>query len=267
MKIFERLSIQRLTQISNLSFIIGAILCLAGLFSLPIGLLYIAIAAVLFYIGSLANKAKSNKEQEEFEEKRDANRSEWENRSRMVMPENNDSLSENTSEAYQAMPFPHIPKKKTDKAEAARRLKQLYESYDLVNKTTKPDVFFGRLSFCFDCLLDLMTFKDKVFKDATPEEEYLRLYGNIESLVDEFVTRSHGAEYEKARQLKTEKGQRSRMEKYFANMYEAFSNASSCWTGNSNSPHYEGHLYTENNLTRLKQIETLTLSKLISNNN
>lgn len=260
MKVFEKFSTKNITMLSNYSYIIGIVLILFGLFKLPSGLIGIVLGVALCFVGYFAGKESNKRNQEEFELRRSLSRTEWANRSRMVIPPN-DNLQQTS------IPFPHIPKKKTDKAEAARRLKQLTESYDLVNKTTKPDVFFGRLSFCFDCLLDLMTFKDKVFRDATPEEEYLRLFDNIESLVDDFVTRSHGAEYAKAQQLKTEKGQRSRMEKYFANMYESFNNAASFWTGNPGYPHYTGALYTENNLNRLKSIEKLTLSKLIPNNN
>lgn len=94
MKMFDELSIQKLTQISNALSIIGVILVLAGIFTLPLGLIYIAMAAALFYFDSLVNKAKNKKAQEEFELRRSLNRTEWENRSHMVMPENNDSINE-----------------------------------------------------------------------------------------------------------------------------------------------------------------------------
>ena len=38
-------------------------------------------------------------------------------------------------------------------------LKQVHESETIVNRTTNPTVFFGRLNFLFDCLLNLKDYE------------------------------------------------------------------------------------------------------------
>lgn len=154
---------------------------------------------------------------------------------------------------------PVVVRLNPEKMDAARILRQLNESYDMVKSTTNPGVFFGRLCFCFDCALALTKYSDDIFSGATPKQELERLSSNLEELVNDFIDRSYNAEYEKAMQLKTEKGRQNRMIKYFDTLESTFENAHSFWTGNSNSPHYTGPLYTENNLTKVKELKIKTI--------
>jgi len=49
-------------------------------------------------------------------------------------------------------------------------LKQVHESETIVNRTTNPTVFFGRLNFLFDCLLNLKDYeKYDIFHPESPQ--------------------------------------------------------------------------------------------------
>lgn len=150
--------------------------------------------------------------------------------------------------------IPKIDKFMTDKSSAIMILRKLNESYNIFQNTTNPEVFFGRLNFSLDCLLQLMQYKISIFNGATPEYEYERILKNLENYVDEFIDRSYAAELKKIATLKTTKGKRNRLDKYVTNLMSAFENAHSFWSGNSGVLHYTGELYTTNNFEKVKKI-------------
>lgn len=139
------------------------------------------------------------------------------------------------------------------------RMKQLQESVNLVNTTTKPDVFFKRLNFALDILLDLQSFeKYKIFKASTPTSDYNRIIANMESTVDDFIDRALQAHNEKIASLKTEKAKESNREKFATSLIAAFDCANTFWSGSFSQtrafPHYTGPLFTENNYRRVQAI-------------
>lgn len=134
-------------------------------------------------------------------------------------------------------------------------IKQLKESTGLVNTTTKPDVFFKRLNFSIDLLMELQHYeKLKIFKQSTPTKDLNKLLSNIELTVDDFITRAVELQQQKLAGLKTEKGRQSNAEKFATQLIAAFDSANSFWQGNSNFPHYTGPLFTDKNYQRVLTI-------------
>ena len=83
------------------------------------------------------------------------------------------------------------------------KMKQLHECDKLVHTTVKPDVFFGRLNFMFDLLLDLKSYeKYKIFVDVTPTENYQLVLTKLEDNVNEFLDRAIADNQKKIATLK-----------------------------------------------------------------
>lgn len=157
--------------------------------------------------------------------------------------------------------IPNIKKTRKDVNEAKRRIKQLSESYEIMKKTVDPYVFFRRLNFSYDCILDLMTFKIKFSKNCTPENQYISLRNENEELVNSMIERSYNREIMQISKLQTNKAKLNRISKYFSNMEKAFENANKLWEGNYQfstgymCPHYTGALYTNANLQKLYSLK------------
>jgi hypothetical protein len=134
-------------------------------------------------------------------------------------------------------------------------MKQLQESVYLLNNTTKPDVFFKRLNFSLDLLLDLQTYeKYKIFKGNTPVNDYNKIVRNMESTVNDFIDRAIEANCQKLATLKTDKAKRNNYEKFVIALIAAFDCANTFWSGNRGFPHYTGPLYTDNNYRRVQTL-------------
>lgn len=134
-------------------------------------------------------------------------------------------------------------------------LKQANESANLINKTVKPDVFFGRLGFLLDVLLELQKYeKYKIFTNSSPSRDYQKLIGTMEKTVDDFIDRAVSANQEKMKSLKTQSAKDKNAEKFAQSMQNSFSSAKTFWQGNKMYPHYTGSLYTEKNLERVKKL-------------
>lgn len=159
-----------------------------------------------------------------------------------------------------------IRKYKTDISSANLVIKKLSESLNLADKTVNPEIFFKRLHFSLDCALELMTYKNDIFKGTTPEEQYKKLLEEIETRVNMFIERSFIDVTEKTKQLKTEKGKLNRLMNYFANMETAFNNSHNYWEGSSNTPHYNGILYTDNNIQKLHDLKEKSMNICMEKN-
>ena len=143
----------------------------------------------------------------------------------------------------------------TQISQAKLLLKQSNESIKLVNTTTNPETYFGRLNFTFDVLLEMKKFeKYKIYTGKTPTQNYKMLIDELEKSADLFIKRSYEKQLKKISSLKTEKAKINSMKKYANNMIVAFQNANNYWLGNNQYPHYRGDLYTSNNLNYLTQL-------------
>lgn len=136
------------------------------------------------------------------------------------------------------------------------RLTQLYDSVKLVNTTVKPDVFFKRLNFILDILLDLQRYERfHVFKGDPPSYNYNKILDNLESTVNDFIDRSYQKAIFDSKKLKTTRGRENKLSAYFSSLDAAFELSHTFWEGNKGFPHYSGPLYTENNYMKLKDLE------------
>lgn len=134
-------------------------------------------------------------------------------------------------------------------------IKQAKDCATLINKTVKPDVFFGRLNFLIDTLTYLQDFeKYNCFKSSSPTRDMKRLMDNLEATVNDFLDRSFADACQKVETLKTEKAKQSRREKYVDSINSAFECANTFWGGNMMYPHYTGCLYTEGNVQHFKSL-------------
>lgn len=139
-----------------------------------------------------------------------------------------------------------------EKIQAQGLLEKLNESANILNKTTNPETFFGRLGFMFDTLLELITYERyDIFSDKKPTDDYNKLVDNLEETVNSFIDRSYQAQIEKVAKLKTQKAKHDNMEKYIDHMVECFETADMFWTGNNTDSHYTGALFTEKNKKRV----------------
>jgi hypothetical protein len=134
-------------------------------------------------------------------------------------------------------------------------MKQLQESVYLLNNTTKPDVFFKRLNFSLDLLLDLQSYeKYKIFKGCAPTSDYNKIIRNMESTVNDFIDRAIETNRQKLATLKTDKAKRNNYEKFVIALIAAFDCANTFWAGNRGFPHYTGPLYTDKNYRRVQAL-------------
>lgn len=130
-------------------------------------------------------------------------------------------------------------------------LKQLRETANVINTTVKPDVFFGRLNFALDCLLELQKYeKYKIFKKSTPSADYKRIIKNLNKTVDNFIDRAIENNHCKFSKLKTNAAKMKSYKDFIIALISAFDCAHTFWTGNTIYPHYTGPLFTRKNYQR-----------------
>lgn len=139
-------------------------------------------------------------------------------------------------------------------------LKQAHECEAIVNKTVKPDVFFGRLNFLFDCLLNLSDYEKRYdFQPEKPSKVFKNITSKLEKYVDGFINRAFSDKKVKVGKLKTDKSKASNWKKFFDDMFTAFENADTYWTGDPKSKHYTGALYTKANIKHLEKLKRKTI--------
>ncbi len=138
-------------------------------------------------------------------------------------------------------------------------LNQLQDSARILNTTTKPDVFFERLNFSFDLLLELQSYeKYNIFKANTPTDDYQKIISNLDATVNDFIDRAVATNDKKIANLKTESAKKRNREDFAIKLISAFDCAHTFWTGNFSQsrtfPHYTGPLYTQSNYLRVQAI-------------
>lgn len=134
-------------------------------------------------------------------------------------------------------------------------LKQANESANLVNTTVKPDVFFGRIGFLLDVLLELQKYERyKVFTGSLPSDDYKKLLNNLEKTVDNFIDRAIWANKRKLDSLKTPAAKERNYSKFILSLSIAFGMANNFWQGNGMYPHYIGPLFTDANFSTVQSL-------------
>ncbi len=133
------------------------------------------------------------------------------------------------------------------------RIKQLGESKKLMRSTVSPPVFFGRLSFVMDTLLDLQRYEVYgIFNDKTPTRDIRIIQRNLGQIVDDFIDRAIDDNKRKLEKIKTAKARYENYEKFLIALISAFDCADTFWTGNKTCPHYTGPLFTQENYERVQ---------------
>lgn len=137
-------------------------------------------------------------------------------------------------------------------------LGQLQDSAVLLNTTVKPDVFFKRLNFTIDLLLDLQCYERHKIFTSLPSKDVQRILDNLEATVDDFIDRAVAANNQKVASLKTEKARVRNRKDFAIKLIAAFDCAHTFWTGSFSQsrvyPHYTGPLFTPNNYRRVQDI-------------
>lgn len=139
-------------------------------------------------------------------------------------------------------------------------MKQVKESADIVNRTLKPEIFFGRLNFLIETLMELQGYEGRFcFGEVTPTSNLDEILTNIETTVNAFIHRSYISCLQAAAKLKTEKGREDRVNRYFDEIKYAFENAQEFWQGDKMRPRYSGALFTERNYDEVLSLEGKTI--------
>lgn len=134
-------------------------------------------------------------------------------------------------------------------------LKQLNESTNIVNHTTNPKTYFGRLNFIFDTLIEMTKYeKSGIYKGSSPTQNLNKLKNDLESSVNAFIDRAYEAQIIKTCSLKTEQGKINSLNKFFDSMFAAFECANTFWSGDSVKEHYIGKLFTSGNMAYLNSL-------------
>lgn len=143
---------------------------------------------------------------------------------------------------------------------------QLQESVEIVNTTTSPKTFWGRLNFSLDVLLELQKYEHlNLFYNSTPTADYNKILNNLEATVNDFIDRVIIAQSDKNEMLETQYEQDKRMEKCLSNLWNSFYESNDYWRGNNMFPHYDGKLYVDKNFERVEDMLNDVQQKVIRN--
>lgn len=146
---------------------------------------------------------------------------------------------------------------RTELAQISTMAKQLAESTRLMNSTSSPQVFFGRLHFSLDVLLELVEYEYKdshIFPESLPSSEFNSLIEHLGETVDLFINRALDSEIQELEKLKTYEGKFNHYEKFMISLITAFDCSDRYWSGNQLWKHYTGPLYTDENYQRVQQL-------------
>lgn len=133
-------------------------------------------------------------------------------------------------------------------------LKQARETANTINTTKNPEVFFGRLGFLFDLLLELKKYEWIYSFSPKPSQDLKDLENGLEKTVFVFIERYMADTKSKISQMKTEKGKMNKYVTSVTKLMSAFDCADTFWIGNGKYPHYDGPLYTQNNYHVVKEL-------------
>lgn len=96
---------------------------------------------------------------------------------------------------------------------------QLNETVDIVNSTVNADVFFSRYEFALEICDRLEMYSDSgLLSGATPEQQKAELIKKLPNTINLFINNSYNREWAEAQKLKTERGKKNRMIRYFNNL-------------------------------------------------
>ena len=107
------------------------------------------------------------------------------------------------------------------KEQGDRHLKIVKESAALVNETTNPEVFFSRYNLVLEHLEPLVGLECTGIYDNSPElpsQAFERIDALFPTATNRFIDRALEAAQKRADSLKTEKGKKAALQRFFDNM-------------------------------------------------
>jgi hypothetical protein len=102
-------------------------------------------------------------------------------------------------------------------------LRIIQDCVKLVEKTTKPDVFFMRLNLLKEKSKHLASFEKYIkFSGASPTAAYNDVVQNYHEAVNKFLIRYFSETFDKAEAMKTEKGRIGKYQKFYDSLQEYY---------------------------------------------
>lgn len=134
-------------------------------------------------------------------------------------------------------------------------MRQTAECASLVNTTANAQVFFGRLHFLLDLLLEMQKYeKYGIFQNSVPSADYKKVINNMEKTVNAFIDRALDANARNVMKYKTQAARDRNTTKFILELSHGFDIAGSFWAGNPMIAHYTGPLYTPKNRERIDEL-------------
>ncbi len=109
------------------------------------------------------------------------------------------------------------------KIQADNSLRIIQDCNGILQKTTKPDVFFERLRLLILHSGNLATLEKYVpFRGASPKKAFDVLMAEKQDCIGEFLVRYFSAAFDKAAGLKTDKGKLNQYQKFYDSLVPYF---------------------------------------------
>lgn len=106
-----------------------------------------------------------------------------------------------------------------EKRAADLRLKQFYETIDILNSTSNIETFLGRFSFALTVCDDLYQYVCAgLLKNISPLDKKAELIENLPTSMNACIIRCHEKEIAKVNELKTDTGKRNRLIRFYNNL-------------------------------------------------
>ena len=107
--------------------------------------------------------------------------------------------------------------------QANNDLRIINDSTALVEKTTKPDVFFSRLGLLVEKSKHLTILEQYInFSGASPTAAYNEVLENYNKAIQLFLIRYFSETFDKAEAMKTEKGRIGKYQKFYDSLQEYY---------------------------------------------
>ncbi len=107
--------------------------------------------------------------------------------------------------------------------QAENDLRIIQDCMNLVEKTTKPDVFFMRLNLLVEKSKHLVILEKYItFSGASPTAAYNDVLSNYNEAINQFLIRYFSETFEKAEAMKTEKGRIGKYQKFYDSLQEYY---------------------------------------------
>lgn len=128
--------------------------------------------------------------------------------------------------------------------QAENDLHIINDSIKIIEKTTKPDVFFSRLNLLAEKSKHLVSLERYIaFSGASPTAAYNEVLQNYNESIRLFLIRYFSETFDKAESMKTEKARIGKYQKFYDSLQEYY-----CYMNDENKNYIETkyRVYTEN---------------------